>query len=517
MRHCAINWMKNTRGSLMPIFALSLTAIIALVAATIALGMDSRAANNLQSTADSAALSGATAFINAASARASDRLGEAYQSAKSVAASNSEYAIRSLDVSAVTEDPYGQKTSIQVDVSFEPANAMARIAGRNGTVAITRSATAEATWGFPLCILALEENQSGITTQDKISLTADNCLIWSNSKSQHSMEFAGGDIRAKYLCAASKVSRTNGAQIIPLPTENCNTIPDPLHDWKPPAAAAPQSTPAENVMPVPGELRDWLEIAITIGNNFLAEPVDLNRNSPNYQANLLSAAKDIEAELLAAGMGNLNFYNKQDGTKLSVTEVMQLTGLIDNTDPADFAGDSYVNTPTETLSPGTYYGLDIFEGHIKMLPGVYHIVDAPLIVRRRATLTGDGVSIILHGEEATFAVVDEARLTLTAPTDGPTAGFALAEDRYIPMPGATHPRSRLTGSGRVNAIGTIYLPRQAFAIAGNGAADQASPLLQIVANTIDMSDTGGLKIIFDTSQTDVPAAIQPARTARLVN
>ncbi len=520
MHQCAINWMENTRGSLMPVFALSLTAIIALVAATIALGMDSRAANNLQATADSAALSGATAFINSASPKASDRLGEAYQSAQSVAASNSEYVIRTLDVSAVTEDPYGQKTSIVVDVSFEPANAMAKIAGRNGTVAISRSATAEATWGFPLCILALEENQSGITTRDDISLTADNCLIWSNSRTQRSMDFAGGDIQAKYLCAAGKVSRTNGAQATPLPTEDCDAIPDPLYDWRPPAADTLDTPDDMLVLPPRENLRNWLENLLP-GYTFEPVPADYNRNNsgPGNQNALRASAAGLNAGGGGGGgvLNNPNGFPVGNGRFVLPEEALQMLGYIDNVDPAIYASDVYVNTPTITLSPGTYNGLDIFEGHIKMLPGVYHIVNAPLIVRRRATLTGNGVTIIFHGDGASMNVLDEARLTLTAPTEGPTAGFALAEDRYIPVPPGNLQRSRLTGSGAVTAIGTIYLPRQQFSITGSGAADQASPLLQIVASTIDMSESGGLTIVFDTSETDVPAAIKPARTARLVN
>ena len=77
--------------------------------------------------------------------------------------------------------------------------------------------------------------------------------------------------------------------------------------------------------------------------------------------------------------------------------------------------------------------------------------------------------------------------------------------------------SRLAGDGIVDAIGTIYLPRHNFEISGNGSGKQASPLLQIVANTVTLAENGELKIDFDPTQTQVPVGIKPARTARLVN
>ena len=65
----------------MAMFVTALMAIISLVSlvrAAIAPGLDSRAASNLQIRADEPALPGATAFINTASPKASDRLGRGF-------------------------------------------------------------------------------------------------------------------------------------------------------------------------------------------------------------------------------------------------------------------------------------------------------------------------------------------------------------------------------------------------------------------------------------------------------
>ena len=52
--------LGDDRGSVMPIFAVGLLVILSLAGATIALSFDSRAATNLQISADESALSGAT-------------------------------------------------------------------------------------------------------------------------------------------------------------------------------------------------------------------------------------------------------------------------------------------------------------------------------------------------------------------------------------------------------------------------------------------------------------------------
>jgi hypothetical protein len=234
-------------------------------------------------------------------------------------------------------------------------------------------------------------------------------------------------------------------------------------------------------------------------------------------AKINALALTIGGPFSPTSLDKLGCFNKGAAKGLHVLEVAQILGIIDNVPGSAFGFDTYSTSPTLTLSPGTYAGLDISTGHVRLKPGIYHIVGAPLLVRRRATLSGDGVTIILHGDKATFSVLDEARATLTGPNEGETAGFTIAENRHAKLTGKKAERSRFTGSGKVSMIGTIYLPRQTFSITGNGSADQASPLLQLVASHIEMTDQGALKIHFDPSRTDVPMTIAPAREARLIH
>ena len=228
-------WFAARTGNVMPIFAMSLMAIFSLVGAAIALSVDSSAANKLQMTADSAALGGATAFITAPTPRAEDRLAIAQTQATALATANSDYVLTDLVVAALTEDAYGQRTRIAVEMEYDPVNIMAKFAGRNANIAIRREAAAEATWGFPLCVLTLAESGSGLNVSGNASLLAQNCIIWSNSDDQQSMTFRGGDSEAKYFCTAGNARVSGGAHVAPRPQEGCEILPDPMADWRAPS------------------------------------------------------------------------------------------------------------------------------------------------------------------------------------------------------------------------------------------------------------------------------------------
>ena len=219
-------FFRSESGSIAPIFALCLVAIIGVIATTLALASDSKAANEIQYTADSAAIAGATAFATLETPKADERLKQALKAAEEYAVINSDYTLVEIDLGAVVEDSYGQHTSVDVELEFQPANVMARVAGRSGNIAVRRRATAEAVWGFPLCALSLSSNGIGVGSDDTARLEANNCLIWSNSTSSESMSFRGGPTKARGYCSAGNVIGKHLAT--PLPEEECDVIPDPL-------------------------------------------------------------------------------------------------------------------------------------------------------------------------------------------------------------------------------------------------------------------------------------------------
>jgi Flp pilus assembly protein TadG len=222
---------KAIGGSTMPIFAISLMAILSLVGATIALGMDSRSGNALQQAADASALGGATAFLNTDSPKADVRLAAARAQASALATQNSEYELADMDIGAVSEDAYGQHTKIEVELEFKPVNYFAKIAGGTATAPVRRRAVASATWGFPLCVLTLEEKKTGIKIKDYGRLSAKGCIVWSNSHSDDSMRFEGGSAEAKAFCTTGDFRRDAKANVSPQPETRCQQLPDPLEGY----------------------------------------------------------------------------------------------------------------------------------------------------------------------------------------------------------------------------------------------------------------------------------------------
>lgn len=216
----------------MPVFVLCLTAIFALIGAALSLSLDSRAAVQVQYVADESALSGATAFLSSNSLKLDDRIAEAEDQSRNAADANSDYRLRFFDVLSVSEDPFQQAIKMAVEVEFQPSNAAAGFTGRNANVDIRRRAVSEAVRGFPLCILALAESGEGVrvhTYSATQKLSAKNCLIWSNSKSNRSINVIAGGLEARGICTAG--DHRTGGRSIPIPETRCNTIPDPLEGF----------------------------------------------------------------------------------------------------------------------------------------------------------------------------------------------------------------------------------------------------------------------------------------------
>lgn len=225
----------SASGSIMPIFAISILSIVALVGATIALSMDSRSANSLQHSADSAALGGAIAFLKSESPKLEDRKKVAIAQANALATQNSEYSLVNLDSLAVTEDEYGQHLRMEVDVGFKPTNAAAGMTGRNANVQINSRAVAQATWGFPLCLLSLAEDDQGLTLTGSGELKAPNCAIWSNSRDFDGIYIDGSaKATSRSMCSAGGASGGSVALASPRPSTKCAPIPDPVASWEPP-------------------------------------------------------------------------------------------------------------------------------------------------------------------------------------------------------------------------------------------------------------------------------------------
>lgn len=217
-------------------------AIVTLVGVTLAIAFDGNAGSRLQAGADTAALAGANAFLTGAEGSAADHLARAYDEAYRLATGNTVAEAAVVHVGAVTKDVFGQTTEIDVTLSVKPANIFARFGGPEDTQNMSLSASATATRDFPLCILALTTDDTGVELVNNASLDAPVCAIWSNSPISEPVRLnAGANLISQSFCVAGKAKPVQGT-MTPKATDNCQTIPDPLASWTPPVIGSCDET-----------------------------------------------------------------------------------------------------------------------------------------------------------------------------------------------------------------------------------------------------------------------------------
>jgi hypothetical protein len=175
-----------------------------------------------------------------------------------------------------------------------------------------------------------------------------------------------------------------------------------------------------------------------------------------------------------------------------------------------------------TLNPGTYCGgISITKGTgtYTLNPGVYILATTSPsgngsqgLVSSMGTnvINGTGgVTLVFTATSSTnyptgsnpsplMDIPGSMTLNLTAPTSGSTAGFVIMGDRSMPL-GTVGQNGTATGSQFVisngaaaTLSGTVYLPKGALTLDGNGLA--TANCSQIIANVIDFDNSGALNI-----------------------
>lgn len=166
-----------------------------------------------------------------------------------------------------------------------------------------------------------------------------------------------------------------------------------------------------------------------------------------------------------------------------------------------------------TLNPGTYCGgISMSANAVTLNSGVYVLAatssSAGLTVTNGTSVTGNGVTLVFTSEDGTYPepakkggldMMDLAggtSVTLTPPTTGSTAGIAILGDRSMPLGTSGASASSPAGTqfviengAALNVNGVVYLPNGALSLVGDGAGT-ANPCVQIIANVIDMSNSG---------------------------
>ena len=186
--------------------------------------------------------------------------------------------------------------------------------------------------------------------------------------------------------------------------------------------------------------------------------------------------------------------------------------------------DSHIMVDTgAVLTPGTYCGgLTVAGADVRLLPGTYHMVDGPFVVKDTASVVGEGVTVILAGNEAHLKVESEGRLSLKAPKSGKLRGLVVAEDTARPSisPDDEVERltSRITSGGRLLVTGTVYLPTHAVEVTGDDSGlGSHAPSTSFIADTLLFDGDGKVRISVDHQAAGLPP-VQPRSEdgARLV-
>jgi hypothetical protein len=110
---------------------------------------------------------------------------------------------------------------------------------------------------------------------------------------------------------------------------------------------------------------------------------------------------------------------------------------------------------------------------------------------------------------------DQANLKLSAPSSGPFAGIAIAQDPAC-IPSS---ENLVTGGGTVEVNGILYFPKQPLKITGNGQIGTQSKQFAIIADTVSIEGNGQLTIAIgqDYQSAGLPPLSESQEVIRIVN
>lgn len=175
-----------------------------------------------------------------------------------------------------------------------------------------------------------------------------------------------------------------------------------------------------------------------------------------------------------------------------------------------------------TITPGRYCnGLDI-KGTVDMDPGVYIIDEGSFKINSGATVTGDGVTIILTGDDgssvADIQINGSASLDLSAPTLAETQSIADFNNNtdwsgvlfYQDKIGDSI-QNTINGGANIDLDGIIYMPTGELTYNGN-AAQSAQCLLMITERV----NFGGTNDIANNCNDEIDDALSNAFVIRVV-
>lgn len=184
-------------------------------------------------------------------------------------------------------------------------------------------------------------------------------------------------------------------------------------------------------------------------------------------------------------------------------------GLADPFDGLDLADPEHcdhqyltLKAGTHQLQPGVYCGgiVSLTAHQIKLAPGTYVIKNGPLVMGGRTSLEGQGVTLVFDGPNSVFSFGVATKLALTAPVDGPLAGFVMIE-----KPDAPKNRDFIIRSYDARLLeGAVYLPHGRLIIDNYGRVGEGSNWTAVVAHQVHVINGAHLQINTNHFASEVP-------------
>ncbi len=437
--------ITDKRGNVAIVSALFLPLLLAFAGGGVDFFRWNGERTNLKQLADTLATRGAREFLlaNASTSQIEAVINSVLESGYA-----QEYGFESVTKNISIDENEG---AVTVRLTAQPSNGLILTNYMPFKAQHEITSTAVAMGGMNVCVVALEATGDGaVSAMTNSQLLAEECSIMSNSSSTQGVVSSGlSTIEAGLICSAGGAIGS-AASYAPQPTLDCPVYEDPLSQ-----RAAPGVGPCDYYDAAYGERVDEVATAAT--------------------SEIVSTATSV-----VGGVGG---------------------GLLGGAlDPVSDIGEGL--RTTYTLDPGVYCGGLVIGAFadIQLNPGVYIIKDGPLAADIGAYITGENVSFFLVGDEATFYFGPEAKISLTAPNEGPLAGVLFFEDRSAPE-GRVH--RILSDDARV-LLGTFYLSRGVLMVASLLPVADQSAYTAIVARKLQMAGNPTLVLNADYSATDIP-------------
>jgi hypothetical protein len=143
-------------------------------------------------------------------------------------------------------------------------------------------------------------------------------------------------------------------------------------------------------------------------------------------------------------------------------------------------------TGVNSLQPGRYCGGMNIQGTVNLNPGVYIMDGGNFNITSQATITGEGVTIIMTGDDAAdvgdVAIAGGAEVDLSAPmTDGdPWEGMLFFQDPDWDIENTVS----IAGDAGLNLEGIIYAPGGDMSFMGSSGGASSNDCLYLIADTV---------------------------------